>query len=67
MNTPHAIPPDMHSITPHLVCRGAADATAIYARAFGAVELTPVASVQRGERKKTAASTTRLWPLTTFC
>ena len=39
MNRPQAIPPDMHSITPHLVCRGAADAIAFYARAFGAVEL----------------------------
>ena len=33
------IPPDMHSITPHLVCRGAADAIAFYVKAFGAVEL----------------------------
>ena len=39
MNTPQPIPPDMHSITPHLVCRGAADAIAFYAKAFGAVEL----------------------------
>lgn len=32
------IPPDMHSITPHLVCAGAAEAMAFYVKAFGAVE-----------------------------
>jgi uncharacterized glyoxalase superfamily protein PhnB len=39
MNTVQAIPPDMHSITPHLVCRGAAEAIAFYVKAFDAVEL----------------------------
>lgn len=29
----------MHTITPHLVCAGAADAIALYVRAFGAVEV----------------------------
>lgn len=33
------IPEDMHSLTPHLVCAGAADAIDFYQRAFGAVEL----------------------------
>ncbi len=33
------IPDDMHSLTPHLVCAGAADAIDFYTRAFGAVEL----------------------------
>ncbi len=33
------IPDGMHTITPHLVCRGAADAIAFYQKAFGAVEL----------------------------
>ncbi|WP_317205213.1 VOC family protein [Janthinobacterium sp.] len=33
-----AIPEGMHSITPHLVIDGAADAIAFYKRAFGAVE-----------------------------
>lgn len=33
------IPEGMHSITPHLVCRGAAQAIDFYARAFGAVEV----------------------------
>ena len=32
------IPDDMHSLTPHLVCNGAADAIEFYKRAFGAVE-----------------------------
>lgn len=32
------IPDGMHSITPHLVCAGAAEAIDFYKRAFGAVE-----------------------------
>ena len=32
------IPDDMHTVTPHLVCAGAADAIDFYKRAFGAVE-----------------------------
>ena len=32
------IPDGMHSITPHLVCAGAAEAIKCYAKAFGAVE-----------------------------
>lgn len=32
------IPPGMTAITPHLVCRGAADAIEFYKKAFGAVE-----------------------------
>ena len=40
------IPAGMHTITPHLICAGAADAIAFYQRAFGAEELTrmPAAS-----------------------
>lgn len=34
------IPDGMHSITPHLVCAGAAEAIDFYKKAFGAVELT---------------------------
>lgn len=34
------IPDGMHSLTPHLICAGAADAIAFYGRAFGAVELS---------------------------
>lgn len=33
------IPEGFHSITPHLVCKGAAEAIAFYQQAFGAVEL----------------------------
>ena len=33
------IPDGMHSLTPHLVCNGAADAIEFYKRAFGAVEM----------------------------
>ncbi|BBU27647.1 glyoxalase/bleomycin resistance protein/dioxygenase superfamily protein [Caballeronia pedi] len=33
------IPEGMHTLTPHLVCAGAADAIEFYKRAFGAVEL----------------------------
>ncbi len=32
------IPDGMHTITPHLVCDGAADAIAFYVKAFGAIE-----------------------------
>jgi PhnB protein len=32
------IPEDMHTVTPHLVCRGAAEAIEYYKKAFGAVE-----------------------------
>jgi PhnB protein len=35
-----AIPEDMHTLTPHLVCAGAAEAMDYYKRAFGAVEVT---------------------------
>ncbi|MET3131232.1 PhnB protein [Oxalobacteraceae bacterium GrIS 1.11] len=34
-----AIPEGMHSLTPHLVCAGAADAIGFYKQAFGAVEM----------------------------
>ena len=34
------IPDGMHSLTPHLVCAGAAEAIDFYKRAFGAIELT---------------------------
>jgi len=33
-----AVPKDMHSVTPHLVCAGAADAIEFYRKAFGATE-----------------------------
>ena len=39
MSKVRAIPEGMHSLTPHLICRGAAEAIDFYARAFGAVEL----------------------------
>jgi PhnB protein len=32
------VPEDMHSVTPHLVCAGAAEAIEFYKKAFGAVE-----------------------------
>ena len=35
---PQPIPEGMHSLTPHLVCAGAADAIDFYKRAFNAVE-----------------------------
>lgn len=38
MTTVQPIPPGMTSITPHLVCRGAAEAIDFYTKAFGAVE-----------------------------
>ena len=38
MSKVQAIPDGMHSVTPHLVCRGAAAAIDFYVRAFGAIE-----------------------------
>jgi PhnB protein len=38
-----AIPEDMHTLTPHLVCAGASDAMDYYKRAFGAVEVARLA------------------------
>ena len=43
MNKPCPIPPGMHSVTPHLVCAGAADAIAFYKKAFNAQELAQLA------------------------
>ncbi len=37
--TVKAIPDGMHSLTPHLVCAGAADAIEFYKKAFNAIEL----------------------------
>jgi PhnB protein len=43
-NTPAPpIPPGMHTVTPHLVCAGAAAAIEFYKNAFGAVELSRMA------------------------
>ena len=39
MSTVKAIPDGMHTITPHLVCDGAADAIEFYKKAFNAIEL----------------------------
>ena len=38
-STVKPIPDGMHSLTPHLVCAGAADAIQFYVKAFNAVEL----------------------------
>jgi uncharacterized glyoxalase superfamily protein PhnB len=38
-STVKPIPEGMHSITPHLVCNGAAEAIEFYKKAFGAEEL----------------------------
>ncbi len=43
MNTAQPIPEGMHTITPHLVCAGAADAIEFYKQAFNAVELSRLA------------------------
>lgn len=39
MSKPNPIPPGMHSVTPHLVCAGAASAIEFYKKAFNAREL----------------------------
>src|SRR3990167_5304917 len=38
-STVKAIPEGMHSLTPHLVCAGAAEAIEFYKKAFNAIEL----------------------------
>jgi PhnB protein len=40
------IPEGLHSLTPHLICAGAAEAIEFYKKAFGAVELTRLAGPQ---------------------
>ena len=40
------IPEGMHSLTPHLVCAGAADAIQFYKKAFGAVETARIPGPQ---------------------
>jgi len=40
MSNVTAIPPGMHSVTPHLICAGAAEAIEFYKKAFNAVEVT---------------------------
>ena len=42
------IPEGSHTVTPHLVCAGAADAIAFYKKAFNAVELLRLPSTQGG-------------------
>ena len=39
MSTVKTIPDGMHSVTPHLICTGAADAIEFYKKAFNAVEM----------------------------
>jgi uncharacterized glyoxalase superfamily protein PhnB len=39
MNNASSIPQRMHSVSPHLVCAGAADAIEFYKKAFGATEM----------------------------
>jgi PhnB protein len=43
MATVHAIPPGMHTLTPHLVCHSAVDAILFYVKAFDAMELARLA------------------------
>jgi PhnB protein len=39
----NAVPKDMHTVTPHLICAGAAAAIDFYKKAFGAVEVSRMA------------------------
>ena len=40
MNEVKAVPDGMRSVTPHLICAGAADAIEFYKLAFGATEIS---------------------------
>ena len=42
-STAKPIPEGMHTVTPHLICAGGADAIEFYKKAFGAVELSRMA------------------------
>ena len=42
-DTVNPIPPGMHTVTPHLVCAGAANAIEFYKEAFGATEVDRLA------------------------
>lgn len=44
MSAPHYLPAGMHTVTPHLVCAGAADALDFYKKAFGAEETIRLAA-----------------------
>lgn len=44
MSTTTKIPQGMHTVTPHLICAGAAEAIEFYKQAFGAVELSRMLS-----------------------
>src|ERR1700722_361276 len=43
MSKTRAIPENMHTVTPHLICAGAADAIEFYKKAFSAVETARIA------------------------
>ncbi|HZZ95071.1 MAG TPA: VOC family protein [Usitatibacter sp.] len=40
MSSPKPVPEGFHTVTPHLVCDGAAEAIEFYKKAFGAIEVT---------------------------
>lgn len=42
MQTVRPIPEGMHTVTPHLICAGAAEAIEFYKKAFGAIELSRI-------------------------
>ena len=46
MSKAKAVPAGMHSVTPHLVCAGAAEAIEFYKKAFGAVEMARLPAPQ---------------------
>lgn len=53
------IPEGAHSLTPHLVCNGAAHAIEFYTRAFGAVEESGCLARTEGWSTPASGSATR--------
>jgi len=47
-STVKPIPPDMHTVTPHIICSDAAGAIDFYKKAFGATELARLPGPQGG-------------------
>lgn len=54
-----AIPDGMHTLTPHLVCAGAAQAIEFYKQAFGAIELARLPGPTASSCMPWCASATR--------
>ncbi|MGO9699912.1 MAG: hypothetical protein ACLPX7_11695 [Xanthobacteraceae bacterium] len=58
MSDVNAIPDGMHTVTPHLICAGAAEAIEFYKKAFNATEMSRLPG-PNGRLMPASASATR--------